>query len=241
MRLQKFLSQSGVASRRAAEEMISGGRVRVNGEVVTMMGIVIDPASDKVSVDGHLVKPVAAHSYFLFYKPRGVVCTMSDENGRKCVADFFTRHKQRLYPIGRLDMDSEGLLLVTDDGEFANRVMHPRYGVEREYRVTVDKPYASSDAKALLTGVDIGEDTPAIAQEIVFQTRTDGRAVLDITLAQGRNREIRRMLEAQGYQVLRLKRTRIGALTLGDLRPGESKRIPLDQAQQAFVDNHQEG
>jgi 23S rRNA pseudouridine2605 synthase len=231
MRLQKYLSASGVASRRASEALIRAGRVRVNGDIVTDMGILVEPGKDRVSVDGRAVKPVSDHSYYLFYKPRGVVCTMKDEGGRKCIADFFKGDRSRLYPVGRLDMDSEGLLLITDDGTFANNVMHPRYGVEKEYKATVDKAYAAADAAALLEGVDIGERTPAKAQSVEFATRADGRSAVEITLTQGRNHEVRRMLEAQGYRVLRLRRTRIGTFELGDLRPGERRRISREQAQ----------
>ncbi len=235
MRLQKYLADSGVASRRASEIMIRDGRVKVNGQIVTEMGVQVDPQRDRISVDGHLVKSEAKYAYYLFYKPRGVVCTLSDENGRKCIADFFKQYQKRLYPVGRLDMDSEGLLLVTDDGEYANRVMHPRYEVEKEYRVTVDKLFSSIHAQSLTSGIDIGEKTPAKASKVNFQPRQDGRSVLDITLSQGRNREVRRMLEVLGYEVLLLKRTRIGQLTLGDLKPGEILRINHEKAQQAFI------
>ncbi len=235
MRLQKYLADSGVASRRASETMIKDGRVKVNGLTVTEMGVQVDQTTDRVSVDGHIVKSEAKCAYYLFYKPRGVVSTLSDENGRKCIADFFRQYQKRLYPVGRLDMDSEGLLIVTDDGEYANRVMHPRYGVEKQYRVTVDKPFLTAHAEMIMSGIDIGEKTPAIAKEVNFQNRTDGRSVLEITLSQGRNREVRRMLEVLGYEIVLLKRTRIGELTLGELKPGEILRINYDQAQRAFV------
>ena len=235
MRLQKYLADCGVASRRASENMIRDQRVKVNGQIVTEMGVQVDPNLDRVSVDGHIVKSDAQYAYYLFYKPRGVVSTLSDENGRKCIADFFREYPKRLYPVGRLDMDSEGLLLVTDDGEYANRVMHPRYEVEKEYRVTVDKPFSSAHSQALTEGVDIGDNTPAKADKVSFQSRSDGRSVLEITLSQGRNREVRRMLETLGYEVLLLKRTRIGQLTLGELRPGEILRINKEKAQQAFL------
>lgn len=234
MRLHKYLAHCGVASRRKSETIIRDGKVRVNGRVVTDMGVQIDPSKDRISVEGCRISKRAYGVYFLFYKPRGVVCTTADEKGRKCVSDYFRQQKNRLYPVGRLDKDSEGLLLITDDGDFANRVMHPRYGVEKEYRVTVDKAYKKEHAEALLFGIEIGESSPATAKEVRFQTRADGRSVVFITLVQGLNREVRRMLESQGYTVLRLCRTRIGALTLGDLKPGEKKHISQQQAQQVF-------
>jgi 23S rRNA pseudouridine2605 synthase len=235
MRLQKYLAECGVASRRTSESLIRDGHVQVNGQVIVQMGVEVDPSADKISVDGRMVTSVHTHAYYLFYKPRGVVCTLSDENGRKCISDFFSQHRKRLYPVGRLDMDSEGLLIVTDDGEYANRVMHPRYGVEKEYHVTLDKAFQPAHAETLQAGIDIGEEGLAVAKEVAYQTRADGRGVLDITLSQGKNREVRRMLEMLGYRVLRLRRTRIGALILGDLKPGESRRISFEQAQQAFL------
>ena len=234
MRLQKYLAHCGVASRRKSETIIREGKVKVNGKTVTDMGVTIDPERDRVSVDGRRIVPRAQNAYYLFYKPRGVVCTTNDENGRKCVADFFRQHNNRLYPVGRLDMDSEGLIIVTDDGDLANHVMHPRYGVEKEYRVTVDKTYQKVHADALLSGIEIGDNNPAVAKDVTFHTRADGRSVVCITLAQGLNREVRRMMEAQGYAVLRLCRTRIGALALADMRPGGIKRISREQVQQAI-------
>lgn len=235
MRLQKYLAHCGVASRRKSESFIQDGRVKVNGHIVTDMGVVIDPSKDRVSVDGRRVTPSARRSYYLFYKPRGVVCTTSDEKGRQCVADFFKQQKNRLYPVGRLDKDSEGLLIVTNDGDLANRVMHPRFCIEKEYSVTLDKPYEKRHADALLAGIDIGEKNMAAAKRVDFRVRQDGRSVVYITLTQGLNREVRRMMEAQGYGVLRLCRRRIGALTLGQLKPGQSKRISSEQIQRVFT------
>lgn len=234
MRLQKYLADCGVASRRASETIILAGRVKVNGQVITQMGVQVTPGKDVVSVDGRRIAPKANHAYYMFYKPRGVVCTMADENGRKCVADFFHQHRRRLYPVGRLDMDSEGLLLMTDDGDFANRVMHPKNGVQKVYRATLDKPYAQTFAQALTSGVEIGDETLAKAHNVSFQNRTDGKCVVELTLTDGRNRQARRMFEAQGFAVLRLKRIRIGELELSDLKPGTSMRLSSEQAQRVF-------
>ena len=234
VRLQKYLAECGVASRRASEAIILAGRVKVNGQVVTQMGVQITPGKDLVSVDGKRVAQRANHAYYMFYKPRGVVCTMSDENGRKCVADFFKQHRRRLYPVGRLDMDSEGLLLVTDDGAFANRVMHPKNGVRKVYLATLDKPYGQALAQALTDGLQIGDERPARAYNVSFRNRKDGKSVVELTLTDGRNRQARRMFEAQGFAVLRLKRIRIGELELSDLKPGASMRLSQEQAQRVF-------
>ena len=234
VRLQKYLADCGIASRRSSETIILAGRVKVNGQVITQMGVQITPGKDAVFVDGRRVTPKANHAYYMFYKPRGVVCTMADENNRKCVADFFRQHRRRLYPVGRLDMDSEGLLLITDDGDFANRVMHPKNGVQKVYRATLDKPYAQALAQALMDGVEIGDETPAKAYNVSFQNRTDGKSVVELTLTDGRNRQARRMFETQGFSVLRLKRIRIGALELLDLKPGTSMRLSSEQAQRVF-------
>jgi 23S rRNA pseudouridine2605 synthase len=234
MRLQKYLAECGVASRRASETLIRDGKVKVNGQTVQEMGVQIDPEKDVISLDGHTIKSESKSSYFLFYKPRGVVSTLSDENGRKCIASYFKQYGKRLYPVGRLDMDSEGLLIVTDDGEYANRVMHPKFGVEKEYRVTVDKPFSSIQAEKLITGVDIGENNIAKADQVSYQNRPDGRSIVVMTLSQGKNREIRRMLESMGFLVLLLKRTRIGLLTIENMKPGEIHRVDRDTAQQVF-------
>ena len=236
VRLQKFLADCGVASLRASEAIIQQGRVKVNGQIVTQMGVSINPNHDIVSVDGHRVTMKSGHVYYAFYKPRGVICTLSDEKGRRSVADFFKHSTRRVFPVGRLDSDSEGLLLVTDDGDFALRMTHPRYEVKKIYRATLDKPYNSRLCQALVDGVDIGDSVPAKAVFVTFTNREDGRSVVEITLQDGRNRQVRRMFESQGFAVLKLKRTQIGQLELGDMKPGTSRKITRTEADKAMLE-----
>ena len=234
MRLQKYMADCGVASRRKCEEIIAEGRVKVNGQIVSQLGTVITPGKDIVSVDGHKIAPHHSRAYFLFYKPRGITCTMKDERGRKCVGDYFTQQKRRLFPVGRLDYHSEGLLLMTDDGEFANQITHPKHHVQKIYQVTLDKPYSQKLADELVQGIDVGEPPLAKAVAVTFQNRTDGRGQVKIAIEEGRNRIIRRMLEAQDMQVLRLKRIQIGQIELGDRKPGTYERITREQALRAL-------
>lgn len=234
LRLQKYMADCGVASRRACEKMIAEGKVVLNGKVVINMGVQVQPEKDIVVVNGRRLTYKTEHDYYLFYKPRGMVCTLSDENDRACIGDFLKKFQKRLFPVGRLDMDSEGLLLLTDDGEFANAVMHPSGNVSKVYRITIDKRYSHVYLDALYKGVDIGDVKPAVAKNASFTNRADGRSVVEMELTEGRNREARRMLESQGFGVLRLKRIRIGGLELGDLKPGGWKRIHATQARKAF-------
>ena len=234
MRLQKYMADCGVASRRKCEEMIAEGRVKVNGQTVTLLGTAVTPGKDTVSVDGHKIAPHHSRAYFLFYKPRGIACTMKDERGRRCVGDYFTQQKRRLFPVGRLDYHSEGLLLMTDDGAFTNQVTHPKHHVQKIYQVTTDKPYSQKLANALIQGIDIGEPPLARAVAVTFQNRTDGRGQVKIAIEEGRNRVIRRMMEAQDMQVLRLKRIQIGQIELGDRKPGTYERLTHEQAMRAL-------
>jgi 23S rRNA pseudouridine2605 synthase len=166
----------------------------------------------------------------MLYKPRSVVCTCSDEHGRKTVVDFFSNTDKRLFPVGRLDYDSEGLVLMTTDGELANLITHPSYGIKKAYRATIDKHYDLVKADEIKTGVDIGDERPAQALSINFRNRADGRAVITLEIAEGRNREVRRILEAQGYNVLRLVRFRIGSLEIGCVAPGKFIKLSKEQA-----------
>ena len=234
MRLQKYLAECGVASRRKSEELIAKGLVKVNGVVVTKMGTEIEPSKDIVSYDGKRVTKKAKNVYYAVYKPRGVVCTCDDDRGRKTILDCVQKIDRRLFPVGRLDYDSEGLVILTDDGEYANKIAHPSGEGEKEYQATLDKPYAQKLADQLLEGIDIGDDRPAKAKRVAFTNRSDGRGSITVVLTEGRNRQLRRMLEAQGYQILRLKRVRIGALELGDMRPGSAKRLSAQDALKAL-------
>ncbi len=221
-RLQKVLAHAGVASRRKAEEMISAGRVKVNGEVVTMLGTRVDVEHDVIQVDGCTVRPEAP-VYVLLHKPRGVLSAASDARGRVTVVDLVP-HRARLYPVGRLDLDSEGLVLLTNDGALALRLAHPRYEHEKEYRVLVAGQPDEEALDRLRRGIGLegGRTRPA---QVGVEGRGGGGTWLRIVLREGRKRQIRRMLEAVGYEVLRLIRVRMGPLQLGRLKPGEHREL----------------
>lgn len=219
IRLQKFISQCGIASRRKAEELILNGNVKVNGKTAVLGDKVT--ANDKVFVKGkRIVMPKVSHRYIMLNKPRGFITTMSDERGRKCVAELVKDVGERVYPIGRLDKDSEGMLVFTNDGEFANKVMHPRNCIYKTYRVTVRPSIDEDQIIKLETGVELdGKKTaPAIVHVI---HKEQGRVVLEMILHEGKNREIRRMCEAVGLEVARLKRTQIGCVKMGMLKQGD--------------------
>lgn len=219
MRLQKYLAEAGVASRRASEALIAAGRVCVNGEVASI-GQSVDEG-DRVELDGSPVEREQRHVVILLYKPRGVVCTSEDPEGRRTVQDFFRDLPERLYNVGRLDLNSEGLLLMTNDGALAHRLTHPRYGVEKTYYVVCDGKVAASDFAKLTNGVLLDDGMTAPAKIDRIRTTQRGDTSFLITIHEGRNRQIRRMAEAVGHRTLRLKRERFGTLELGTLKPGE--------------------
>ena len=219
IRLQKFISQCGIASRRKAEELILQGSVKINGKTA-VLGDKVNP-SDKVFVKGkRIVMPKAKYRYIMLNKPRGFITTMNDERGRKCVAELVQDVGERVYPIGRLDKDSEGMLVFTNDGEFANKVMHPKNSVYKIYRVTVRPSIDEEQIVKLETGImlDGKKTAPAIVHVI---HKEQGRVVLEMILHEGKNRAIRRMCEAVGLQVARLKRTQIGCVKMGMLKQGD--------------------
>ncbi|MBQ9083348.1 MAG: rRNA pseudouridine synthase [Clostridia bacterium] len=223
VRLQKFLADCGVASRRKAEEMIESGAVRVNGQTVPL-GTKINPDTDKVTVHGKRVVQKKGNTYVMLHKPRGFVTTMSDEMGRKCVAELVENVEARVYPIGRLDRESEGLLLMTDDGAFAQMLMHPSRHIGKTYRVTVRPSVNEDQIAALSTGMMI-EGYRTAPADVRIVTREPERVVLEIVLYEGRNRQIRKMCEALGLEVARLKRTAIGNVKLGMLKPGDWRML----------------
>lgn len=210
-RIQKVLSDQGVCSRRAAEKLIDEGRVKVNGHPVTL-GDKMDPDFDKVSIDGKNVRVVRKRQYIylMLNKPRGYLTTASDERGRKTVMDLLTGLDRRVYPVGRLDKDSEGLLLLTDDGAFANLLTHPSGGVGKLYRVTVRPRATEEQVVQMASGVVLDDGVKTRPAVIHVVTDEPGRTVMEITLHEGRNRQIRRMCEAVGLEVIRLKRTAEG-------------------------------
>lgn len=223
-RLQKFMAEAGVASRRACEELIRQGRVTVNGETASL-GRSVEPEQDRVELDGKPVQKEQRRTVILLYKPRGVVSTSSDPEGRRTVQDYFREIPERLYNVGRLDLNSEGLLLMTNDGALANRLTHPRYGVEKTYYAVCDGRLTASEAAKLTNGIELEDGVTAPARVDAVRTTQRGDTSFLITIHEGRNRQIRRMLEAVGHRTLRLKRERFGPLSLGALAPGEWRKL----------------
>lgn len=223
-RLQKFLSAAGVCSRRQAEVLIEAGRVRVNGQLACL-GQRVGPG-DTVEVDGREVRPQTGHTYIMLNKPVGYVTTLRDEKGRHTVAELVRDTGKRLYPVGRLDMYSQGLLLLTDDGETANRLMHPAGHVEKVYRVTVRGRPAAEAAELLRGEIDIG-DCIVHARRV----KAIGEDCVEVTLGEGKNRQLRRMCAAVGLQVLRLERVAQGELRLGELPPGKWRYLTPDEVE----------
>jgi len=225
IRLQKVLSDQGVASRRKAEEMIRQGQVKVNGHPA-QLGQKVNPARDLITIDGQrLYIGRETHKYYIMLnKPRGYVTTMSDELGRRCVAELVEDLPERVYPIGRLDKDSEGLLLLTNDGDFANMIMHPSHHVSKTYRVTVRPDITDAQTIQLSTGVVIDGKKTSPAHITVLE-KQPGRVVVQFVIYEGRNRQVRKMCEAVGLEVARLKRTAIGPLKLGMLAPGKWREL----------------
>lgn len=218
IRLQKHLSACGIASRRKAEELIDAGKVRVNGRVATL-GDKVDPKRDKVTVRGKNVVAVTQKVYIMLHKPRGYVTTMSDEFDRKSVADLVKDVGVKVFPVGRLDRDSEGLLIMTNDGEFANSITHPSKHVNKTYRVTVGGAVDDDQIKKLCEGIII-DGKKTLPCDVFVTERRDDRTVLNFIIHEGRNRQIRKMCDAVGLKVLRLKRTEIAGVKLGGLKSG---------------------
>ncbi|MBS4023067.1 MAG: rRNA pseudouridine synthase [Dethiobacter sp.] len=229
MRLQKFLSGAGVSSRRAAETMIKEGRVKVNGNTVTEMGLIVDPLHDKVQVDNRPVRPQQKKEYLLLYKPAGYLTTRDDPFGRPTVIELVKDANARVYPVGRLDMDTSGLLLLTNDGELAFRLTHPPCGTEKEYLARVQGLPTAQVLSQLERGVELedGMTAPAKARLVKGGRPT---SVVALTIREGRNRQVRRMLEAVGHTVVSLKRVRLGPLTLVGLRSGQWRRLSAREA-----------
>lgn len=225
-RIQKVMSEQGLCSRRAAEQIIAEGRVKLNGHPVKV-GDKMDPARDILTVDGEriYIQKDKQLYYLALYKPRGYVTTASDELGRRTVMDLVKDVPARLYPVGRLDKDSEGLLLMTNDGAFANAMMHPSGGISKLYRVTV-RPHAEEEQIVrLASGVVLDDGTKTLPCTVNVVVDEPGRTVMEMTLREGKNREIRRMCEAVGLEVVRLKRSAEGVVKLGMLQPGEYREL----------------
>ncbi len=223
-RLQKVLAAAGVGSRRACEELIAAGRVEVDGQKVTELGIRIDPDRQIVHVDGSRVQLDTSRIYLAFNKPLNVLSTMHDEEGRPCVGDWVEMRKERLFHVGRLDADTEGLLLMTNDGELANRLQHPSYGVPKTYVAVVPGPVPRTLGRQLRDGVELEDGMAAVDSFKVVDSRP-GWAMVEVVLHEGRKHIVRRMLEATGHPVESLVRTDVGPVQLGELRPGKLRPL----------------
>jgi pseudouridine synthase len=237
MRLQKFLAHAGVASRRAAEELIVKGKVRVNGKVVRELGTIVS-TDDRVDVSGTPVRVQTETTYVAMHKPVNVMTTMRDPQGRRTVADLLPKGLPRVVPVGRLDYDTSGVLLLTNDGELANVLTHPRFGVEKTYRAVVKGRLLPDEIKRLQSGVLLEEFRASGARVKVVATRRD-TSVLDITIHEGKNRQVRRMFDAVGHSVVALARLRFGPLRLGDLPPGQIR--PLTEKELAQLARYKSG
>ncbi|KAA9007201.1 rRNA pseudouridine synthase [Paenibacillus spiritus] len=228
-RLQKILAQAGVASRRKCEELILAGKVEVNGETVRELGTKADPAVDTITVQG---KPIKNEKkiYIMFNKPKGVITSASDDKGRKIVTDYLKGIQERVYPVGRLDYDTEGLLLLTNDGEFANLLTHPKHHVPKTYLATVEGIPHGTSLDKLKQGIKL-EDGMTAPAELEYKDIDEEKkeAVISITIHEGRNRQVRRMFEAIHHPVTRLKRISYGGLPLGNLKRGLFRHLTKDE------------
>lgn len=219
VRLQKFMADCGVASRRACEALIDEGRVKVNGKIVKAQGVKIDPINTKVEVDNELISAAKTKTYLAFNKPAGILSTMSDPEGRPSLQDFFGSWPDRLFHVGRLDKESEGLIILTNDGQWAHESTHPSFGVEKTYLVQTEEPISRSAFQNLVEGVELDD---GLAKPISVARRG---AMIEVVIHEGRNQIVRRMFDALGYPVERLIRTAIGSIKLGELPPGKWRSL----------------
>jgi len=224
IRLQKVLAAAGVGSRRHCEEMIGEGRVEVDGEIVRRYGARVDPHSQVIRVDGRRIPASEDLVYMALNKPAGVLTTMSDTRGRATIADFLGERGERLFHVGRLDYDTEGLMLLMNDGDLAHRLAHPRYGVLKTYLADISGPLQRDLGRQLMTGVELS-DGVASADRFRVVERAGARALVEITLHEGRKHIVRRMLAEAGHPVSRLVRTQVGPVSLGSLRSGTTRRL----------------
>ena len=232
IRLQKLLAQSGVASRRKCEELMLDGEVEVDGEIVTRLGTKVDPRVAVIRVSGQRLPPISDHVYIVLNKPRGVVSTMSDPEGRRTLTDVLSEVRgdrtERLFHVGRLDTDTSGLLLLTNDGDFANKMAHPSYEVDKTYVAEVDGQFLKETAEALLAGVEL-EDGPVAVSRVRIIAATRDKSIVELVIHVGRNRIVRRLLDEVGHPVRKLTRTELGPIDLGQLKAGQLRELTLDE------------
>jgi 23S rRNA pseudouridine2605 synthase len=233
VRLQKLLAAAGVGSRRACEALIAAGRVEVDGQVVTELGVRIDPARHVVHVDGVRIQLDESRVYLAFNKPLGVVSTMNDELGRVSLADYVGNRDERLFHVGRLDADTEGLLLLTNDGDLAHRLQHPAYGVAKTYVARIPGPVPRDLGRRLRDGVEL-EDGYVKVDSFKVVDSAPGKAVVEVVLHEGRKHVVRRMLDTVGHPVETLVRVQIGPIRLGDLKSGRTRRLTVDEVGQLY-------
>jgi 23S rRNA pseudouridine2605 synthase len=226
-RVQRVLARAGYGSRRACEERIARGSVRINGKVATL-GDKVDPSRDRVTLDGVPVNLDPEIRYLKLNKPRGVVTTMRDQRGRADIRSYLPAEGPRVFPVGRLDRETEGLLLLTNDGELANRLMHPSFGIEKEYLAEVEGIPTPVQLRRVRSGVEL-EDGPARATSVRVVDARGARAQLSLVMTEGRKREVRRLLDAVGLPVARLVRLRVGSVRLGRLKPGERRELTNEE------------
>ena len=232
IRLQKLLAQSGVASRRKCEELMLDGQVEVDGEIVTRLGTKVDPTTAVIRVAGKRLPPISPNVYLVLNKPRGVVSTMSDPEGRRTLSDLVADRPERLFHVGRLDTDTSGLLLLTNDGDFAHRMAHPSYEVDKTYVAEVDGEVTKATVKTLLAGVMLEDGPVTVSQARIVSVsgRGDGaRSIVELVIHEGRNRIVRRLLDQLGHPVRRLTRTAFGPVQLQGLGVGELRELTLDE------------
>ncbi len=228
IRLQKLLAQSNVASRRKCEELMLAGEVEVDGEIVTRLGTKVDPRTAVIRVSGKRLPPVSDHVYLVLNKPRGVVSTMADPEGRPTIADLVADRSERLFHVGRLDTDTTGLLLLTNDGDFAHRMAHPSYEVHKTYVAEVEGEVYKRTLKQLLEGVQL-EDGPVTVSRAKLVATAKDKSIVELVIHEGRNRIVRRRLDHVGHPVKKLSRTQFGPVSLGSLPVGETRELTLDE------------
>jgi len=233
IRLQKVLAQAGIASRRRSEQLMAEGHVEVNGEIVTQMGARVDPAVDVIRVDGRRLPPRTDHAYLLLNKPRGIVTSMSDERGRPDLTSLLADRPERLFHVGRLDTDTSGLLIVTNDGDLAHRLAHPSFEVTKTYVALVEGDVSDAVGARLRAGIEL-DDGPAQVDRFRVKDRSRGRSLVELDLHIGRNRIVRRILDAVGHPVVELTRTAFGPLRLGGLAVGTTRELSRDEIGDLF-------
>lgn len=233
IRLQKFLAQSGVASRRRCEDFMTAGRVEVNGEIIAQMGARVDPLRDVVRVDGKRLPPPSEHVYLVLNKPRGIVSSMADENGRPDLSTIVAHRTERVFHVGRLDTDTSGLLVLTNDGDFAQRLAHPSFEITKTYVALVRGTVKDSLAERLKAGVEL-EDGPAQVDRFIVKDRSRGDSLVELDIHMGRNRIVRRLLAEVGHPVKELTRTQFGPIHLGGLRAGVMRELSRDELGELF-------